>query len=183
MSGEPPDRVLFEDWAQGDAAAGDALLRRHFESLFRFFSNKLDSEIEDMLQTTMLRCVEHRERFAGHSSFRTYLFSIARNLLIDRIRQRYGPRGAVDFTEVSLADLGTSPSQAVLRDERRRAVCFALRRLPLDYQIPIELAYWENLNATEIGEVLNVSPATVRTRLRRARQRLGSHLGALAAEP
>ena len=175
------DCTLLERWANGNAEAGETLLRRHFESLYRFFANKTDRDVEDLLQTTLLRCVEKREQFRAQSSFRTYLFTIARNLLIDRMRERYGPRGAIDFAEVSMVDLGTTPSEAVVRDERKKALHTALRSLPLDYQIPLELAYWEDLNATEIGEVLDVPPATVRTRLKRARKRLEEHLRALAS--
>lgn len=173
------DLELLDRWRDGDADAGDALLRRHFESLFRFFRNKVESGVDDLLQATMLKCIEKRDQFRGQSSFRTYLFVVARNVLCDELRKRQRSPKAMDFSQVSLADLGTTPSKAIARDERKRLLTEALHTLPLDFQIAVELTYWENLNATEVGEVLGIPANTVRSRLVRARRRLDTHLQAL----
>ncbi len=173
------DVELLDRWRAGDEDAGDALLRRHFPSLFRFFRNKVESGADDLVQATLLKCIEKREQFRGGSSFRTYLFVIARNVLFDTLRKRHRSPDAIDFSEVSLADLGTSPSKAILRDERKAALALALRALPLEFQIAVELTYWENLNATQIGEVLGIPANTVRSRLVRARRQLDTQLQAL----
>jgi len=170
------DLELADRWRDGDEAAGEELLERHRPSLLRFFSNKVTSGAEDLVQQTFLRCVERKEQFRRDASFRTYLFVVARNLLVDRLRKQTRRPDAVDFAEVSLADLGTSPSSAVARDERHRALLEALEKLPLDFQIAVELTYWEGLNATEVGEILGVSPNTIRSRLVRARTALDAHL-------
>ena len=79
---------------------------------------------------------------------------------------------------MSLVDLATSPSRVVARDEEHLALVSALRTLPVDFQIAIELTYWEGLNASEVGEVLQVPASTVRTRLTRARRLLLKRLAA-----
>jgi RNA polymerase sigma factor (sigma-70 family) len=64
--------------------------------------------------------------------------------------------------------------------ERVQLLYAALQGLPLDFQISLELFYWEELTAAEIGVVLGVPEGTVRSRLRRARELLGERLKALA---
>lgn len=176
----PDDFALLDAWTQGDAKAGDALLRRHFASLYRFFSSKVDDGAEDLVQTTLLRCIESRDRFARRSSFRTYLFTVARNTFIDRLRKRLRAPNALDFAEVSLVDLRTSPSAAAARDEEHAALIAALRALPLEIQMAVELTYWEGLNAVEVAEISGVTPSSVRSRLTRARQALRTLLPNLA---
>lgn len=176
------DFALLDRWKSGDADAGDALMRRHFDSLCHFFRSKVDSGVEDLVQDVMLRCVERREQFRGEASFRTYLFVIARRILLDRLRKEYRRGDPLNFSEVSLVDLGTTPSQAVARDEGRAALISALRELPVDFQIAVELTYWENLSAPEVGRVLGVNANTVRSRLSRARKALDSTLRPLEGD-
>jgi RNA polymerase sigma-70 factor (ECF subfamily) len=173
------DFELLDRWRAGDDDAGDDLLRRHFDSLCRFFRNKFDTGVEDLVQRTLLRCVEGRDQFRKQSSFRTYLFVIARHELCDRLRREHRSPETIDFSKASLVDLGTSPSLGAARNEKKRALQAALRSLPLDFQIAVELTYWEQLNATEVGEVLGVPANTIRSRLVRARKALEVHLAEL----
>lgn len=173
------DFELLDRWKDGDTAAGDELMRKHFDSLCNFFRSKVDIGVEDLVQDVMLRCVERREQFRGESSFRTYLFVIARRILLDRLRRDYRRGQPIDFSQVSLVDLGTTPSQAVAKADGRAALLLALRELPVDFQIAVELTYWESLSAPEVGRVLGVNVNTVRSRLARARKALNAVLADL----
>ncbi|MEM6995796.1 MAG: sigma-70 family RNA polymerase sigma factor [Myxococcota bacterium] len=176
------DFELLDRWRDGDNGAGDLLLRRHFAPLFRFFSNKAPEHADDLTQRTMLGCVEHRERFRGHSSFRTYLFVIARHQLYDYFRRKSRGTSAPDFSSLTLRALGTSPSSALARDEREEKLELALGDLPLEQQIALELAYRYELSGPEIAEVLEVEANTVRSRLARARKTLRTSLGRMGVE-
>src|SRR5262245_44777640 len=118
-----PDLALLERWRGGDRAAGQELFARHFADIYRFFENKVGAEADDLAQRTFLACARARDQFQGKSSFRTYLFAIARNELYDHLRARR--QGAeVDFESASLADLGTSVGARVAKAqaaERLRA--------------------------------------------------------------
>lgn len=173
------DFELLDRWKDGDTAAGDELMRKHFDSLCNFFRSKVDIGVEDLVQDVMLRCVERREQFRGESSFRTYLFVIARRILLDRLRRDYRRGQPIDFSQVSLVDLGTTPSQAAAKADGRAALLLALRELPVDFQIAVELTYWESLSAPEVGRVLGVNANTVRSRLARARKALNAVLADL----
>lgn len=126
------------------------------------------------MQRTMLACVESVPKFRGDASFRTFLFVIARRELYDFIQRkvRRFEREAPDLGVSSILDLGLTPSMVVAVHEREVLVAEAMRRIPVDYQVTLELFYWEQMRGPELAEVLGISPTTVRTRLHRARAAL-----------
>lgn len=169
------DRELFDRWRDGDAAAGNTLFERHFDAIYRFFRNKVSQDAEDLVQQTFLACLRTRDGFRHGSTFRTYLFTAARSKLFDHLRKRPA-REAVDFGVTSLADLGVSPSARLAKDEDQRAALAALRSLPLDLQIALELHHVEKLRGPALALVLDIPEGTVRSRLRRARVLLDERL-------
>jgi RNA polymerase sigma-70 factor (ECF subfamily) len=177
---ESTDPELLDAWRGGDVRAGNLLFHRHFAALSRFFRNKVDVGVEDLIQGTFLACVEARDRFREAASFRTYLFAIARNLLYAHYRRR---ARAVDFVQTSVVDLGASPSGPLTRREETAALLRALRAIPLEYQVVLELTYWEGMKAPEVAAVLEVPANTVRGRLSRARAALREALAAAALAP
>ena len=174
------DSALLRAWKDGDAAAGNELVRRHFRSVVRFFRTKVDGDIEDLIQRTFLGCVEAIERFREHARFKTFLLSIARNQLLLHYREK--ARGKKrPIADLSVRDLGggPSPSGMVARRDEEGLLLKALRLLPLDQQTTLELYYWENLAVGEIAAVLEVAPGTVKSRLGRAREALREHIAKL----
>ncbi len=168
-----PDGQLVERWRAGDQPAGEALFARYFDALFRFFSTKC-ADPGDLTQMTLLAVVRSRQQFAGRSSFRTYLFSIARNELYDHLRaqRRFGFDPAVS----SIVDMVTTPATRLDRGDDHRRLCLALRELPLEQQTLLELHYWEGLDASALAEVFDAPATTIRTRLHRARLALRERL-------
>jgi len=175
------DVQLLSEWVVGDLDAGNELFDRHFNSLYRFFRSKVhhDDAVEELVQATFLACVEGRDRFRGDASFRTYLFAIARRRLYSWFRARH-PEREQNLSESSLFDLEVSPSGLAAEKQEQRILLEALRRVPLDHQIAVELYYWEDLDGSELAEVLDVPVGTVRSRLRRARQLLEAELKAVS---
>ena len=175
--------ALLQAWRDGEDTAGQALFDRHFESLYCFFCNKVGREVDDLVQETFLACVAARDRFRGDASFRTFLFAIARKQLLkyrDRWRKLNANR---DFEETRVADLDATPSQVVVEHEEHGLLLRALRRLPMDLQIALELFYWEGLKSADIALVLEIPHGTMRSRLRRGRELLVEHLETVAATP
>ena len=176
------DDELLARWREGDAEAADALFERHFDGLYRFFRNKSPAHADDLVQRTLLACFEGRDRFRGECSFRTYLFAIARNQLLVHIqKQNAGAR--VEPERDSVADSAPSPSSLMQHRHEQELVLHALRRIPIDHQILLELFYWEQQSGAELAVVLGVPEGTIRTRLRRARQLLADQVQAVAADP
>ncbi len=177
------DGTLLKAWAEGDRGAGAKLLERHHEILYRFFRNKVSSDVEDLIQRTFLAAVEARDRFRRASSFRTFLLGLARIELLNHYRRRARPGAQFDELVTAAHALGSSPSAQVGRNEEQRLLLQALCRIPLDFQIVLELSYWERLSSRELGEVLDIPPPTVRSRLRRARELLEAELAKTPADP
>ncbi|HET6584114.1 MAG TPA: sigma-70 family RNA polymerase sigma factor [Nannocystaceae bacterium] len=164
------DVELLERWRAGDSTAGEELFERYFDAMVRFFRNKLAEATDDLVQRTFLACVEGRDRLREDASFRSYLFGVAHNLL----RKHFDRREAepIDFTARSAFDLGPSPSSVAAKTQAEQILLDGLRRIPLDYQIALELHYWEELMAAEIADATAVPLGTAKTRLRRGRELL-----------
>lgn len=178
------DIELLDAWRGGDGASGDRLLERHFAALFRFFRSKLgDPLAEDLTQATLLACVDAHTRVSELASFRAYLFGIARNQLRMHLRGRQVRDRVVELASVSVADLGASPSAIVGARDEQRLLLDALRRIPIDFQIAIELYYWEGMSTRELAEVLEIPEGTVRSRLTRAREHVAERMTELGASP
>jgi RNA polymerase sigma factor (sigma-70 family) len=177
------DAELFEAWRAGDEHAGNELFERHFEALFRFFRGKLHDGAEDLVQQTFLACVRNIEGYRGEASFRTYLFTIARSKLLDFLKVRRRKQDPLDFEHVSLVDLGVSPSMWAVQREEGMLLATALRHLPVDLQIAIELFHLEDMPASEVARVLGVPEGTVRSRVRRGLEQLREHIRRLASAP
>ena len=177
----PSDFDLLTAWQRGDNQAGDQLVRKHFWSVYRFFRSKVESAAEDLTQRTFLGCVEARDRVKAELSFRAYLFGIARFQLTRYLRRHSRSVGLFSPEDASIADLTGSLDRGVARQEEQRMLVTALRQIPIDFQITVELYYWEDMSVAEIAEVLGVAPGTVKSRLGRARAELKKRLDRLAA--
>lgn len=177
------DLELLETWRGGDDTAGEALFDRHFESIYRFFCNKIGRDVDDLVQQTFLGCLEARERLRGDASFRTFLFAVARKQLLRYREGRYQGHSGPDFQDSRIADLEASPTQLVVDHEEQGLLLRALRRLPIDLQIAVELYYWESLRSVDLAVVLDIPHGTVRSRLRRARELLREQVQRLSEDP
>lgn len=181
MESEDEPRLLAA-WKHGDQDAGAALFGRYYAPVLRFYHSKVGPQAHDLVQRCFLRCLELRSRIREDASFRCFVFGVARNLLLEHYR-RMRTDARIDFTLVTVEDFGPTPSSLVAHGEQSRLLLQALRRLPVEQQIVVELYYWEDLNAREIAEIYEVPEPTIRTRLRRAKLKLEQEIDALASEP
>lgn len=178
------DAALLTAWRGGDRAAGEALVGRHLPSLYDFFRNKVDDGVDDLIQQTFLAVSAAIDQFRGDGSFRAYLFAIARHELYAHWRRRQRRDAELDVTEVSVAALSTAgPGRVVARHHEHQLLLQALRTLPLDLQVALELVYWEELSGPELAVALGIPEGTVRSRLRRGRELLAHALEKLTGDP
>ena len=175
MAAVATDFELLDKWREGDNEAGSTLLGRYFDNLFRFFASKIDDEVEDLIQGTMLACVKYQASLEGVESFKAYLFTVARNQLYRHLRGRF-KRDAVDFGVTSVVQLGVSPTSIIARREQEQRLLTALRTLPVELQLLLELHYWEGLSSSELAQVIGVPHGTAKSRIRRARELLAKAL-------
>lgn len=163
------DDELLLAWRGGDQRAGSELFKRHYTAIRRFFANKVDDNLEDLVQRTFEACVAGQDRFEGRGSISAYLRGTARHLLYQYWEARRVRGASVPIEDVSLHDLGAGPSSLLARNQAERRLLEALRHVPMRDQEILELYYWEELTGVELAEQLGVPEQTARSRLRRAR--------------
>ena len=178
---QDPDLELLERWRAGESAAGQTLFKRHLTSLHRFFQRKCDGDIDELVQLTLLGALPAKERFRGEASFRTYLFAIARNTLARYLRDKK-PDARFDLAVTPAAELIGELRSVTVHDLAYRALLDALRALPVEQQMLLELFYWEEVDTIELAKTFEVPAATIRTWLFRARGRLREILAANTSE-
>ena len=168
---EQDDIELLDAWREGDARAGDALFRRHFARIYRFFRSKTP-DAEDLTQRTFLALVENRQVMRPDSNFRAYAFGIARNQLLMHYRKRGNSLETSPQTH-SAADLaGPGLETGLRKGEELRLVLRAMQQLPLDFQVALELYYWEDMSVGDIATALELPAGTIKSRLWRGRELL-----------
>jgi RNA polymerase sigma-70 factor (ECF subfamily) len=177
------DFELLDAWAGGDAAAARELLARYTGPLYRFFDRKVDGPIEDMVQDTLVACVQGRDRFRREAGFRSYVFGIARHVLYAQLRAKHRGVGELDLESSSLKEIGPTPSEIVAKKKEQQILLEALRHLPVETQILFELYHWQGLTALEIADVLGIGERAVRSRLHRAKEILRDTVQRLAQTP
>jgi RNA polymerase sigma factor (sigma-70 family) len=174
------DEDLLDAWRGGDDDAGDRLVARHFDAVYRFFWGREHENLSDLIQRTFLASARTRDRIPEGVPFRAYLLGIARIELLAHRREIERARRLIEPGSVSGQSPTTSPSANVARKEEQWLLLRALRRLPLDLQLTLELFYWEDMKVREIAVVLGVPDGTIKSRLARARELLEKKIRQLA---
>jgi RNA polymerase sigma-70 factor, ECF subfamily len=188
-SKDAADPVLVGAIAQGDHAAFETLMRRYNGKLFRIARSivKDDSDAEDVLQDAYMDAYRHIDDFRGDSQVATWLTRIVINQALMRLRKekrrsvivpfREPGSGEAERAEVDVADRTTeSPSSRLLRGEIRRILERRIDELPLSFRTVFIMREVEDMSVEETAEALGIAPATVRSRLFRARALLRESL-------
>ncbi len=166
---EESDEALMEALRDGEAAAFQALYERHRRGVFTFLVRFLGDRgvAEELLQEAFLRVHLHRERYRPTAAFRTWLYTIARNLAFDRLR-RHDPPEAEPASLEAIPDPAPGPLRRLEAEEALARLGEALRRLPARQREVLLLARYAGLSPAEIAEVTGSSPGAVRVTLHRA---------------
>lgn len=182
MAALSSDAELLAAWQAGDRKAGGELIDRYFEAVRRFFLNKVNEAADDLIQQTFLACVQQREHIRDPDAFRGYLFAAARSKLYDHLRLRLA-KPTLDVEVESIASVGISPSTELVAREDERLLVIALRHLPVELQVALELYYLERVRGRELEIALGLPGGTVRSRIRRGLDLLRKKVDELATSP
>jgi len=171
-SEENTERLLLE-WRSGSRAAGDRLLHRYAPQLSGFFGRRSHRNAEELVQRTLLACTQNVARFEGRSTFRTYLFGIARNQY--RMHRRAEAFAGHESVAVETRAEET-PSQLVAVRQEHIVLILALRRVEPEFSLVLRQYYWEERSLEEIASSLGIALGTVKSRLSRGRASLKANL-------
>jgi RNA polymerase sigma-70 factor (ECF subfamily) len=166
------DRNLLEHWRAGDRTACETLLARHCGPLLRYFKRRAGSEADDLLQRTLVSCLESVMRLRDEATFRTYLFTIARHELYRFYRRRAARMAQLTLDDYDPPAQGASAEADLLQRERERALKQALTRCSEAERELLRLFYESNLDSRTLSLRLGIEPSSVRARLYRSRAEL-----------
>ncbi len=152
----------------GDPRALGGLFELYGERIFRFSYRILGNrtEAEDVTAETFLRVLRRSGDVRAEGAFRTWVFRIARNLCIDRMRQQ-------KLVELPADARDESPEGSTAL---RVTVQRALAELPVEYREPLVLCDLEEMPAREAADILKISVPALKSRLYRGRRALRDKL-------
>ena len=156
------DSELIARWKAGDERAASALVGRHAAALARFaVSSGERNEVDELVQDTFVRAFNSLDGFRGDSSFRTWLFTIERRLLVDRRRAEKRRRDRVEIQEDD-ASTEYDALDNVVADETEQRMRRAVERLsPMQKQV-FTLRVGEGLSYKEIAEAVGTTEGAAR---------------------
>lgn len=153
----------------------DLLIEQFQHRLFRYliFLTGDQALAEDLFQETWIRVMERGQQYNAKSKFESWLFAIARNLVIDVSRRKKfrsleemaDPDSGAPFEPPD--DQGLSALQMLVTRESEQAVQLSLLRIPAYYREVLLLRFHEELGLEEIAAVLSTPLSTVKSRLYR----------------
>jgi RNA polymerase sigma-70 factor (ECF subfamily) len=130
-AGEPTDLDLIARWKAGDQRAATLLVERHAEAVGRFASSvgaRRQGDVQEVVQDTFVRAFASLDSFRGDSSLRTWLFTIARRLLLD-MRRSERRRGEQVEVQDNDAATGYDALDTVVAEETQTRLHAAIGRL------------------------------------------------------
>ncbi|MCP1146419.1 RNA polymerase sigma factor SigW [Lysinibacillus endophyticus] len=156
-----------------------------YQLCYRMLGNK--QEAEDIAQEAFVRAYINLHSYDQKRKFSTWLYRIATNLCIDRIRKKKpdyyldaevpGTDGLDMYSHIAATD--QLPEDAVEQMDLQDRIQYEISRLPDKYRSVIVLKYIEELSLQEISEILDMPLGTVKTRIHRGREALRKQLNNL----
>lgn len=161
-SDDERDKELIARWKGGDERAATELVQRHAQALARFaVASGERNEVDELVQDTFVRAFNSLEGFRGESSFRTWLFTIERRLLLDRRRADKRRR---DRTEIQEDDAATEYDalDSVVADEMQQRLQEAVSRLSPTQREVFALRVGEGMSYKEIADAVGTTEGAAR---------------------
>ena len=176
------DAALMRAVARGDAAATRAVVGRHLPQVLALARRMLRdrAEAEDVAQDAMLRLWQMAPRWREEAPIGAWLYRVAHNLAIDRIRRR---RPAADVDAMpELADTAPTPAQQLVAGERKAKIEQAIAALPERQRTAITLVHTLELGNIEAAATMEISVDALESLLARGRRALRAALAELKDE-
>jgi RNA polymerase sigma-70 factor (ECF subfamily) len=166
------DEALMLAYQRGNAVAFECLYRRHKDGLFAFLYRSCPQRdrVEELAQEAWMGVIKAAPSYEPKARFRTWLYQIARNRLVDMWR-RQPPE--LQLPEVPEAMAATDID---LPEHRAEQLLRAIGRLPAEQRDTL-LLQQQGFSQREVAEITGVGEETVKSRLRYARNQLRTSLG------
>ncbi len=166
----PPDddETLIARFRGGERRAFDELVARHEKAIFRMALRSLrdQADAEDVTQRAFVQAFRRLDGFRGDSSFRTWLYRIAFNLVVTHARDAGRARRAMQSLDAP------PPAAPVERDESSRRLRAAVAQLPLKQRLVVELRIYDELPFREVAQIADCSEDAAKMNFHHALKKL-----------
>src|SRR4051812_15812447 len=170
------DLDLISRWRRGDERAATELVARHAQALARFAASfGANEEVDDLVQDTFIRAFQSLDGFRGESTFRTWLFTIERRLLLDRRRAEKRRPGRVEVQETDAATEYDALDRMVAGEAAGR-VHEAMKHLSPTQREVFALRVAQGLSYREIAELVGTTEGAARVHYHNAMRAVKEYL-------
>jgi RNA polymerase sigma-70 factor (ECF subfamily) len=174
------DLQLIDKTLEGDSRAFDSLVRRYQDRLVHSLEHAFGSREDalDVAQQAFVLAWKKLSSFRGDAGFYSWLYRIARNVAISRVRRERLPSGSLDQLQESAGyepadgNVQSAPDYAMEQSEQIRIVRDALQKIADEFRQPLVLKEIDGFSYEQIAEILDIPLGTVRSRIFRGRQEL-----------
>ncbi|TJY36342.1 RNA polymerase sigma factor [Pontimicrobium aquaticum] len=174
------DQVYIEAILNGDANAFTVLVDRYKDLVYTLSLRmmKHTEEAEEAAQDTFIKAYKSLNKFKGDSKFSTWIYRVAYNTCLDRLKKNKRQQYTVEineYTEHQVKTLDNALDQIEAK-EKEQTIQNCLALLPSDDSFLLTLYYFEELSLEEIAKVVGLKPNNVKVKLFRSRKKLATIL-------
>lgn len=165
-------------YCNGNAVAFDVLYSRHKAPVYRYMLRQCGKEYADELfQELWIKLVNARDKYQVQSSFKTWLYTLAHNHIVDHFRRiNVRPVGHSESLQDDPIDTRHTPEQLAQLNEQQQRLIQSINNLPADQRDTLLLQQEAGLSYEQIAEATGVNTETVKSRLRYAIQKIKADL-------
>ena len=174
------DKVLIDKILDGDSSAFAVLVDRYKDLVYtlamRMIKNK--EEAEEVAQDTFIKVYKSLSKFKGDSKFSTWIYKVAYNTCLDRIKKikrQYNTVAIDEYTEHQVKTIDNALDK-IEAQEKQQAIKNCLELLPSEDSFLLTLYYFEELSLDEISKIIGLKPNNVKIKLFRSRKKLATVL-------
>ena len=166
------DKQLYKMFFHGESSAVSEVVTRFRNELTLFVNCYLHdiNQAEDIVSDTFVRVILKKPKLKNENHFKTYIYTIAKNLSVDYIRKK---RQEVSFCENYH---GAIIDEIVVTQEKTE-LCEAISKLKDEYRLIIYLKYYDNFSTDEIAKIVKKNKKYVYNVVERAKKQLKNLLG------
>jgi len=174
------DQTIINQIIEGDTNAFTVLVDRYKDLVFtlalRMMKNK--EEAEEVSQDTFIKIYKYLPKFKGDSKFSTWIYKVAYNTCLDRLKKNKRQQNTVAIDEYTEHQVKTIDSalDKIEEQEKQQAIKKCLELLPSQDSFILTLYYFEELSLDEISKITGLKPNNVKVKLFRSRKKLATIL-------
>ncbi len=174
------DQILINQIVEGDTNSFTILVDRYKDLVFTLALRMLKNreEAEEVAQDTFIKTYKSLEKFKGDSKFSTWIYRVAYNSCLDRIKKNKKHLNDVEineFTEHQVVAIDSALDKMETK-EQKEAIQRCINTLPSEESFLLTLYYFDDLSLDEISKIVGITANSIKVKLFRCRKKLATIL-------